>query len=124
MKRLAALITVLLCLMLPATAMAYNPLDNACGSGGGAASSSACGTNGSDPIAGTNGVIEKVTLLLATISGIVAVVIIIIAGFMFVISSGDAHKAATARMAIIGSLVGLVIIGAATSIITFVVSKI
>jgi heme/copper-type cytochrome/quinol oxidase subunit 2 len=126
MKRFAFLVTALLCLMLPATAMAaaYNPLSSACGSGGGAASSTACGTNGSDPIDGPNGVIEKVTIIIASISGIVAVVIIVIAGFMFVLSNGDAQKAASARMAIIGALVGLVIIAAATSIITFVVGKI
>jgi hypothetical protein len=126
MKRLAFLFAALLCLMLPATAMAasYNPLDDACGSGGGVAASTACGTNGNDPITGPDGVIEKVTLLIASIAGAVAVIIIVIAGFMFVLSNGDAQKAASARMAIIGSLVGLVIIAAATSIITFAVGKI
>jgi hypothetical protein len=126
MKRLAFLIAALVCLMLPATAIAasYNPLSDACGSGGGAASSTTCDTNGSDPIAGPNGVIEKATIIIASISGIVAVIIIVIAGFMFGLSNGDAQKAASARMAIIGALVGLVIIAAATSIITFVVGKI
>ena len=126
MKRLVFLITALLCLMLPATAMAagYDPLSGACGSGTGASASTACGTNGSDPIDGPNGVLEKVTLIIASIASMVAVIIIVIAGFMFVLSNGDAQKAATARMAIIGALVGLVIIAAATTIITFVIGKI
>jgi len=125
MKRFIIAGITLLCLLLPAAPVfAYNPLGGACGtSGDAAAGSSVCGASSSDPIAGPNGVLEKVTLLIASIAGIVAIIIIVISGFMYVTSAGDAQKAASARTAIIGSLVGLVIIAAATSIITFVVSK-
>jgi type IV secretory pathway VirB2 component (pilin) len=124
-KKLVLLATTLLWLSLPTVAFAYNPLSGACGAQNGAGGGSvACGTNGSDPITGQNGAIEKAAFLLAGISGIVAVIIIIVAGFMYVSSNGNAQKAEAARSAIIGAIVGLVIIAAAASIITFVVGKI
>lgn len=100
-----------------------NPLSCACqGSGSGA---SVCSADGSkDPIDGPDGVLKKVTLIIATIAGIAAVVIIIISGLRFVTANGDSQKIASARNAIIGALVGLVIIAAAASIITFVIGKI
>lgn len=102
-----------------------NPLACACETSGGAGSSStACGTDGSDPISGPGGVLEKVTLILATISGVAAVIIIIISGFSMVTSSGDSQRVANARNAIVGSIIGLVLIAAAAGLITFVINKI
>jgi hypothetical protein len=123
MKRLLLLVTTLLCLAVPATALAYNPLDNACHSGVGAGDSSACSANGKDPISGPHGALRKVSLIIATIAGVAAVIIIIIGGLQYITSGGDPQKAAGARNAIIGAAVGLVIIVAAESIIVFVVSK-
>jgi len=123
MKRILLLVATLLCLAAPATALAYNPLDKACQSGVGASDSSACSANGSDPISGPNGALRKVSLIIATIAGIAAVIIIIIGGLQYITSGGDPQKAAGARNAIIGAAVGLVIIAAAESIIIFVVSK-
>jgi len=100
-----------------------NPLTCACGTAG-ASGSTACSATTNDPVTGPNGVIEKVTVLLALISGIVAVIIIVIAGLQFVVSGGDSQKIANARNAIIGAVVGLLIIAAAAGIITFVVGKI
>jgi hypothetical protein len=124
-KKLILLVTSLLWLCLPAVAFAYNPLDGACGAQGGAGKGSvACGTNGSDPITGSGGVIEKAAFVIAGVSAVVAVIVIIVAGFMYVSSNGNAQRAEAARSAIIGALVGLGIIAAAASIITFVVGKI
>jgi hypothetical protein len=125
MKRLIVLVATLLWLCVPSVALAYNPLDNACKTQGGAGSGSvACGANGSDPISGTNGVIEKTTILIASIAGVAAVIIVIVGGFMYVTSGGNAQRAEAARTAIIGALVGIAIIAIAASIITFVVSRI
>lgn len=121
MKRLLVLAAALLYMLLPATAFAYNPLGDACGAGG---SSSACGASASNPIAGPNGVLEKATIVFAAIAGVVAVIIIIYAGFQLVTAGGNAQKVESARNAIIGSLVGIVVILAAASIITFVVNKV
>jgi hypothetical protein len=125
MKRLLLVLATLLCLSLPAAASAaFNPLGDACGSGGQASSSSVCPVSGSqNPIAGPNGALKKISLIIATIAGIAAVIIIVVAGFQFVIAAGDAQKVASARSALLGAIVGLVIISAAESIILFVVSK-
>jgi len=125
MKRLILLLTMLVFPLLPATAFAgYNPLDPACQTDAGAAANSAvCHADGSDPISGPNGALKKVSLIIATIAGIAAVIIIIVAGLEFVTSAGDPKKAAGARSAIIGSAVGLVIIMAAEGILLFVISK-
>lgn len=125
MRRLLAIVATLCCLLLPATAYAFNPLSDACGAGGGAGSSTACSSQTTtDPIAGPNGVLKKITLIIATIAGIAAVIIIIISGIRFITSNGDAQKAASARTAILQAFIGLIIIVASSGIITFVVSKI
>jgi len=127
MKRLLVIISTLLCLMVPASAYAYNPLSDACGAGGtngGVKSSSTCSAGTSDPISGPNGVLKKVSLILAIIAGITAVIIIIFSGFQYIISAGDPQKAAKARSGIVGAAVGLIIIAAAETIVIFVVSKV
>ena len=134
MKRLLLLVTTLLYLAVPATALAFNPLTNACTDSKGKPITSVdangkkvvpsdCSTNGSDPITGPNGALKKVSLIIATIAGIAAVIIIIVGGLQYITSGGDPQKAAGARSAIIGAAVGLVIIAAAEAIITFVISK-
>lgn len=125
MKRLLASLSLLALLLLPsATVAAYNPLDAACQSGGAAQGSAACSADGSDPISGTHGALKKASLIIATIAGVAAVIIIIVAGLEYITSAGDSKKAAGARSAIIGSVVGLVIIVASESILLFVISRI
>jgi heme/copper-type cytochrome/quinol oxidase subunit 2 len=126
MKRLIVLITTLLCLAVPASVYAYSPLTDACGAGGsngGAGSTSACTAKNADPISGKDGVLRKVSFMLAIFAGIAAVIVIIFSGFQYVTSDGDAQKAANARSGIIGAVIGLVIIAVAQTIVIFVVSK-
>lgn len=54
-------------------------------------------------------------------AGIVAVIVIIIAGFIFVTSNGDANKISRAKQAILGSVIGLVVIMLAFVITQFVI---
>lgn len=100
-----------------------NPLNCACSAGGGAANSSTCKADTSNPITGANGVLKKVSLVIAFIAGVAAVIIILIAGLMYVTAGGDPQKAATARSAIIGAVVGLIIVAASESIVIFVINK-
>jgi len=101
-----------------------NPLACACSAGGNSNVATACSTDGSiNPISGPNGILKKVTLLLGLVSGIAAVIMIIISGFRFVTADGDAQKAASARNGIIGSVIGLGIIVLSTTIVIFVASK-
>ena len=99
-----------------------NPLACACSAGSGS-TSTACTAGTKDPISGPNGALAKVSLVISTITGVAAVIVIIVGGIQYVTSSGDAQQTASARNMIIGALVGLVIIAAAQAIITFVVSK-
>lgn len=55
------------------------------------------------------------------ISGAIAVLIVVLAGFRYIISQGNPNDVATAKNAIIYSLIGLVVIICAFAIVNFVV---
>lgn len=100
----------------------FNPLDDACT--GGAAGSAACRDKSSpDSITGPRGVIVRVTNLIATVAGVVAVIVMIVYGIMIVTSYGESGKVTQARNAIIGTAIGLVVIVLARTIIVFVVNR-
>ncbi len=123
MKRLLAIVSLVLCLLAPATALAYNPLDAACQAGS-ANSSGACQSRGS--ASAQNGpvvVIRKVTTIIAVIAGVTAIMIMVRGGFQYITSAGDPQKASSARSTVLGSIIGLVIIVAAQSILLLVLSK-
>lgn len=82
------------------------------------------GQSAENPITGPNGILIKVTHLVALIAGAAAVIIIIVSGFRYVISSGDANNVKRAKNALINGLIGLVVIVLANSLIAFVISKI
>lgn len=101
-----------------------NALECVCTPGSAAQDSSVCSTDANkDPITGDDGVLKKASLLLALLAGIIAVILILIGSVQYILSAGDAQKAASARQMILGAVVGLVIIAVAYSIVVFVVSK-
>jgi hypothetical protein len=131
MKHLLAIFSLVLCLMMPAAPAlaAYDPLGGVCGSikQGDTSSSepdSTCdgssGTKATDP----NATLRKVTNIIAVIAGVAAVIIIIVSGIQYITSGGNAQQASTARLALIGALLGLIIIVAARSIILLVLSRV
>lgn len=130
MKRLLVALSLVLCMAVPATAMAdsqpYDPLSTACSSGGAAKQSSACdkSVDGKDPITGPNGILHKITVFVAMIAGIAAVIMMLVGGIQYVTSNGDAQQAADARGTIISGLVGLAVVAAAGGILIFVISKV
>lgn len=90
-----------------------------------AANTTICTVDGSkDPISGSDGILIKATRLIALVGGTVAVIIILISSFIMVSSGSEAPKIKGARKAIIGSIIGLVIILSTQTIVIFVVSKI
>ena len=97
--------------------------DDVCKSPG-TSQSEVCQKKNSDPITGPNGILTRVTNIIALIAGITAVVMIIIAGFMYLTSGGDSGKVTEAKHIIIYTTVGLVVIVLARSIILFVISKV
>lgn len=58
-----------------------------------------------------------------TWAGIIAVIIIVIAGFMYVTSSGDASKVKRAKDAILYAVIGLVVVILAFVITQFVLGR-
>ncbi len=119
---------------------AFDPLQGACTGGTSNTSnpqtSAICkqnqeqATNGnSNPIAGSNGVIQKATNLIAVISGVIGVVMIIVSGFTLITAGGaqgggdNPNKVKKARGRIMASLIGLVIIALAWTIVTFIIQK-
>ncbi len=69
----------------------------------------------------TVGDIMNVVYLLA---GMVAVLVIVVAGFIFVTSNGDANKIGQAKQAILYSVIGLVVILMAFAITQFILGRI
>lgn len=59
-----------------------------------------------------------------SIIGAIALLIIVISGFRFVISSGEPEKVAKARQSIIYAVVGLVVTISAAAILNFVISSV
>lgn len=81
--------------------------------------------NGKDyAVSGPGSLILTITRLIAIAAGIVAVIMIIVSGFQFILSGGESEKAAGARKTLLYSVVGLVVIVLAEVIIEFVVSHV
>jgi hypothetical protein len=80
-------------------------------------------SNATNPLTGSNGLIVKITKIIATVAGVAAIVIIIVSGLRFVLSDGDTAQATNARNSILYALIGLVIIIISASIISLVMSK-
>lgn len=88
------------------------------------ASSAVCSEHSTgNPITGPNGVLIKVTNILAVVAGASAIIIIIVAAIRLVTSAGDSNGVSSARQTILYALIGLVVIVLAQSIITFVIKK-
>jgi hypothetical protein len=102
---------------------ATNPFSGACQQPG-AGASSVCSAGTGDPLTGPHGAIIDASHIIAVIAGVAAVIIIIVAGFMYILSGGDASKVNSAKNMIIYAVVGLVIIGASEAIVVFIVGRV
>lgn len=114
-------------ILLPVSASAIN-----CGasdlSAQDAISCGANGASGSDQTvsnAGTNidSTIAKFVNLFSVIIGVIAVIMIIIGGFRYITSSGNAEKVSQAKNTIIYALIGLVVVALAQVMANFVLDK-
>lgn len=141
MKRIILMLSFLAVLLLPAgLTYGFDPLSGPC-SQSGAQNTAICqqnttqqtSKNNNNPVAGPNGVLQSVTNVMATLTGIVAVVMIVISGFQFVTAGGsiagqragdNPSKARKARSTLIAAVIGLIIVALSWTIITFVVQKI
>ncbi len=71
-----------------------------------------------------NNTIASVINVFSIIIGIIAVIMLIIAGFKYVTSAGSSDKIASAKSTVIYAIVGLIIVALAQTIVKFVAHKI
>ena len=76
-----------------------------------------------NPLYGPDGIITKVANIIALIVGIAAVIIIIVAGIQYMLSTGDSTKVNNAKNAILYAVVGLVVAVFARTIVVYFVGK-
>lgn len=131
MKRLIAVCCLSLFMMVPAasTMAAYDPLGGVCSSisqGDMTSSSpdSTCNGSSGAKAADPNATLRKVSTIIALIAGVAAVIIVIVSAIQLVTSGGNAQQASTARLALIGAVIGIIIIVAAQSIILLVLGRV
>ncbi len=128
MKKLLSLLIIGLTgmslFLIPATVGAVeDPLNDACGGSGAASDSAACSSRSpvNNPVVS---VIVDVIQILLTVIGVVAVIVIMVAGFRYVTSSGDPGTINAAKNTILFAVIGLVIAVSAQIIIAFVLNEI
>lgn len=91
----------------------------------GAPPSSVCQSGGgTNPIAGPNGILLKAVNIFSIVTGIAAIIVIIIGGLKYVLSSGDSSNVNSAKNTILYAVIGLVVVVLAQAIVRFVISKI
>ncbi|MBX4197633.1 pilin [Candidatus Saccharibacteria bacterium] len=124
LKKLLVIATIFIGLLSP-SGLVYaddSQLFGACKTNSSTQSSSICqdqGTN-SNP---ANHYIKVATSIVATLTGIAAVIFIILGGLTMITSSGNAEAVANARKRIIYAVIGLVIVALAWAVITFLTNR-
>lgn len=76
--------------------------------------------NKGNPIAGKNGILHKVTLILSLVGGIAAIILLVLSGLTMVTSAGNSEKVASARRRIVYAVIGLIVISLAYIIVDYV----
>lgn len=76
-----------------------------------------------NPLTGPNGTIIKASRIVAIVAGAAAVILLLVSGLRYVTSSGDSNKISSAKSTFINTLIGLIIIVLAHTLIVFVVSR-
>ncbi len=74
-------------------------------------------------LVGPNGIITRLAQWLVWVSGTLAMILIIIAGLMFVFSQGNSESAGRARSTVIYAVIGMVIAVVGQAIVSFVLTK-
>lgn len=73
---------------------------------------------------GLAGLVKKIINIFSWVVGVVAVIMIIIAGFKYITSGGNDSQVASAKNTILYAIVGLVIVALAQVIVRFVLNNI
>jgi hypothetical protein len=82
-----------------------------------------CVADGTNPFIKPNGIISKIADIIAFLTGLAAVIFIIVGGFQYIQSSGDSGKVNSAKNTILYAVIGLVVVVVARSVVGFIVGK-
>jgi hypothetical protein len=75
----------------------------------------------SQGLLGEEGIVKRVLDLMTWLTGLLAVIYVLIGGFKFITSGGDADSVASAKKMIIFALAGVVVVILSNVIISFVI---
>lgn len=78
---------------------------------------------GNNELYGPDGTLTKVADLIATVVGVAAVIVIIVGGIRYSLSSGDSQNVNGAKNAIMYAVIGLIVALLAKAVVLFVLSK-
>ncbi len=81
-------------------------------------------TSGRNTITGSGGILMKAINLITFLTGVASIIIIILGGIKYVVSTGDPGKVASAKDTILYAVIGLVVSVSARGIILFIVNKV
>ena len=128
MKRFVLLLFTALTMFFVATpALASAAFDPFGGSlcNGKRANSAVCEekANKGNPISGPDGILAKITNIVAYVAGAAAIILIVISGIKYITSGGDPGKVSSAKDTLVNALIGLVVIVLARALIIYIVVK-
>lgn len=81
------------------------------------------GKGGTNPLTGPNGLLLKIANIIAALTGLVAIIVIIVAGWRYITSAGEAAKVQSAKSALTFAIIGLIVVVLADSIISLILSR-
>lgn len=81
-------------------------------------------TQDNNSIYGPDGILSRVVSVLAIVIGVAAIIVIIVAGIQYMLSTGDPTKVNNAKNSILYALVGLGVAVVAQTVVIFVINKI
>lgn len=82
-----------------------------------------CAFNGLDANEKLNQIIAEVINFFSVIIGVIAVLMIIVGGFRYIISGGDSGNITSAKNTILYAIIGLIVVVFAQYIVKFILSK-
>lgn len=117
---LVAIVTVFsLNVLVPAVSLAATSTSTVCETLGGGVDCTSAPVNSVD----IWDIIRRITDIVTLLVGIVAVIMIVMGGFKFITSGGDAAKAKSARSTIMYAIAGLVVVAIAQLIVNVVLKQ-
>lgn len=111
-------------LLAPVVAFTYagaSPQSDVCTGIGGSTSGTTCTASGGSP--SVQNIITTIVNVFSYIIGIVAVIMVMVAGFKYITSNGDSGAISSAKNTLIYAIVGLAIVALAQFIVNYVLSS-